>query len=113
MVRVEVVDDAPRNRSSHPAHVESFAEDVGLRDLVENLPLLIFVKGRQVDKPATVRVDVCSEACTYPPISPIHHLIQRQTLPVYCSRLPPYWQPNKYDCSPKRHNNPSPQPYAF
>jgi len=59
VVKVVIVDDAPRSRSSRPMHAGWFAEDAVLRDLVENLPLLRFEVERQVGMPIDVSLEFC------------------------------------------------------
>jgi hypothetical protein len=56
--RVVIASDAPRSHSDHPTHVGSFAEDVVLRDLAENLLLLISVGERLVDTPTDVSMSL-------------------------------------------------------
>lgn len=51
MGRVPSANDAPKSRSSRPAHVGSFAEDAVLRGLVMNLLLSICEEGIPVDTP--------------------------------------------------------------
>jgi hypothetical protein len=76
MGRVVIVDDVRRSRSSRLMRVVSFAEGVGLHDLVMNLLLLIFEAGRLVDKPVVVSFELLKKLWKqYPAISPIHHLV--------------------------------------
>lgn len=67
--RAVSANDAPRSRSSRPAHAGSFAEDVVLRDLVENLLLSIFEGEIPVDRPADVSLEppeMMRKECTLP-----------------------------------------------
>lgn len=54
--KVAIANDAPRNRLNHPRHAGSFAEDVAIRDLAENLPRSIFEVGRLDDMPTQVSI---------------------------------------------------------